>query len=684
MEDSGSKSRPLGTGPFLTPLHAGELVGKRILAWTEESGSCASVCVHVEQKIFRLHKYVLMSKSGYFRRALLRSMDVELPSTFPGGSQTFERIVLFMYDYPLSMDPFNISAIRCAAEVLEMYENYCSGNLCERSDLYLNQVVLQHWADTLIVLQKSQTLQPWCEKLLIVSRCIESLAFMACMEVLDPEQRGQEPVITFSLVAGQRWSCEAAKEIAGKYLWIKDLVALQFGLFQRIIGSMRRQGMEEKFVSAVIMFYANKWVLSRKTHQFWEISSEKNGSQDAVNHKLSVILQGVVDLLPTGQKSGNVIPVGFFLSLLSRSLMVRSANDVKKKLQHQIAALLHLARFDELLFPEKDVQSISSSPEVEAMKKVFVFSTTSFTNPSAFFTVSKLWDLYLSGIAVDPELSASSFMTLVEIIPISARQNHDHLYRAIDTFLSAHPHIPEEEKISVSKDLNCRKLSQQTCIEAVQNTRMPLRLIVQALFVQQLNTHQAVRDCSESFRLAHSCDFSDTVSSFKYQQTDNRLASDANHCEAIAADEAVEKEKEAFAEGMPLGLLLKKDPVGHQTTLIKEDLESASFRLQCLEEEVKILKSRLQSQSLPRKEAHRTASVRIFNTGSGSIDKMRRPLNHVGGDRIASASWSSHGKYATRILKVFQKIPLFGRVRAKRKRTSTEQNSTGKQVNVVL
>ncbi|KAF3783652.1 BTB/POZ domain-containing protein [Nymphaea thermarum] len=617
-----------------------------------------------------------MSKSGYFRRALLKSMDVELPSTFPGGSQTFQWIVLFMYDYPLPMDPFNLSAIRCAAEVLEMYENYCSGNLCEQSDLYLNQVVLQHWADTLIVLQKSQTLQPWCETLLIVSRCIESLAFMACMEVLDPERRGQEPVITFSMVAGRRWNCEAAKEISGKHLWIKDLIAIPFGHFQRIIGSMRRQGMEEKFVSTMIMFYANKWVLSKKTHQFWEITAEKN-SQDVVNHKISVILQGVVDLLPIDQMAGNLIPVGFLLSLLSRSLKIHSANDVKKKLQHLIASLLHLAQLDELLFPEKGGRAISSCPEVEAMKKVFVISITSFTNPSTFFTVSKLWDLYLSRLAVDPELSASSFMAFVEIIPISARQNHDHLYRATDTFLLAHPHISEEERVSVSKDLNCQKLSQETCIEAVQNTRMPLRLIVQALFVQQLNTHQAVKDCSESFRFTHSCEFSDTASCLKYQQNSNKLSSDDGHHEAIAAESAGE-EDETIADGMPLGLLLKKDPVGHQPNLIKDDFESTSFRLQCLEQEVKILKARLQSQRPSSKDAQRTASFKIFNMGSSSTDKIERPLNHVGGNCIASASWSSQGKYARRILKVFQKIPLFGRVKSKRKQASMGQKTRGK------
>ena len=90
-------------------------------------------------------------------------------------------IALFIYGSTTLIDPFNVAVLRCAAEFLEMTEEYCISNLCERFDLFLNQVVLQSWDDTLIVLQKCQMLLPWSEELLIVSRCIESLAFMSCM-----------------------------------------------------------------------------------------------------------------------------------------------------------------------------------------------------------------------------------------------------------------------------------------------------------------------------------------------------------------------------------------------------------------------------------------------------------------------------------------------------------------------
>jgi hypothetical protein len=381
----------------------------------------------------------LFSKSGYFKRRLIETTQLELPQSFPGGPETFEMIALFMYGSSTLIDPFNVAALRCAAEFLEMTEEFCSGNLCERFDLYLNQVVLQNWDDTLIVLQRCQTFIPWSEELLIVSRCIESLAFMACMEILDPERRRDRPVVTLEALAGQAWSCEAANEILSQELWIKDLIALPFGFFKRIIGSLRRQGMKEKYVSPIVVFYANKWVLSKKTIQYWESSGERTSDANA-NDKVSTILQGVLDLLPMREKASRVIPVGFYFALLSRSVGIGLRNDSKVKLQDQIASLLHFAQVEDLLIPSSRVDSDCSSMELATMESIFStnVSLNMDTNnaPSASnSTVAELWDTFLSHIASDPKMRPKRFMELIETVPISCRQSHDQLYRAMNTFL---------------------------------------------------------------------------------------------------------------------------------------------------------------------------------------------------------------------------------------------------------
>ncbi|ERM99642.1 BTB/POZ domain-containing protein At5g48130 [Amborella trichopoda] len=657
MGSPSPKYTSLGSTPLFTPI-VGELLKKRIQAWSIETGLPATVRVCIGDKTYNLHKHQLMAKSGYFRSALSVSHEAELPKQFPGGPQAFEMVALFCYgSVLLSMDPFNVATLRCAAEFLEMHEDYSAGNLCERSDLYLNQVVLQRWEDTLIVLQKSQILLPWAEDLLMVSRCIESLAFMACMEVLDPEQRGK-PVPNLQALANQPWNSETVREIAGKELWIKDLIALPFGIFERIIGSMRRQGMEEKFVSPIIVFYANKWVLSRKTHLYLETMSENNGIQHE-NSMITVILDGLIDLLPLGKKTGRVIPVGFLFSLLSKALNLDLSSGRKEKLKAQITSLLHFAQKEDVFLPPKSVESITSSHEFETIVDIFSNFASLYAHVNSHGTsiVADLWDKFLTQVAPDPYLGPSRFMDLLEIVPISARETHDHLYTVINTFLSSHPDASQHEKICVCRHLNCEKLSQETCIQAVRNEFMPLRLIIQALFAQQLKNHRVFKDCSDSFRyISHSSEFSGSQLGQIYQKPNNQRDSPYK-----PSENGIEGEDEGI-DGAPLGSLLEREMIKDQSESMRREYESTSFRVQKLEEEIMSLKTKLQWRN-PTKE-------------SVCLDESRRvgkPLGHVS-SCIGSMSWVSHRKYANRLLKVFYKIRALGWGKSKRKQAASTPN----------
>ncbi|KAJ4981668.1 hypothetical protein NE237_032505 [Protea cynaroides] len=665
MDVGSPKASTLVPSPFSSPYVAA-LLKIKIIAWSQETGLPVSVRVRVDDKVFELHKNPLLSKSGYLKKALNGSTEIELPHNFPGGSKVFETIALFSYGFSAPLDPFNVAALRCAAEFLEMTEAYGSGNLRERTDLYLNQVVLQNWDDTLIVLQKCHTLLPWSEELLIVSRCLESLAFMACMEIIDPDRRRDRPVVTLDALANQAWSCEAVKEIAGQDLWIKDLIALPFGFFRRIIGSLRRQGMKEKYVSPLIVFYANKWVLSKKTHQFWENMDESDGAVDA-NNKVSVILQGILDLLPMGEKASRIIPVGFYFALLSRALNIGLRSESKTALQDQIVSLLHLAQVDDFLLPGSGKEAISSSIELVTMESIVSSyvslssnQETSHIPPSSNTIVAELWDTYLSQVASsDPKMGPRRFMDLIEIIPISDRQTHDHLYRAMSKFLSEHPNLSQEEKASVCKYLNCQKLSQETCIEAVQNEFMPLRLIVQALFVQQMNTHQAFKDCSESFRYVHG-DFSGSLSSIRYPNTNSQNLGESP-CKEPVEGESV---------GRPLGLLLQKDVIS------RKDYESTSFRIQNLEQELMSLKKSLRWQ-MPLKELEPTCakppSLRPCSLQGRRTSNKKNPIGNVTSCMGGSVSFASQRKYANGILKVFRRMVLFGKGKSKRKTSPSSQ-----------
>ncbi|XP_022952397.1 BTB/POZ domain-containing protein At5g48130-like [Cucurbita moschata] len=664
MEVISPKVRSVASSPFTSP-NIGVLLKIKIISWSQETGLPVSVRIRVGDRIFNLHKHPLLSKSGYFQKRLNESTEYELPSDFPGGPETFELLALFVYGSSTLVDPFNVAALRCAAEFLEMTGNYCSSNLCERFDIYMNQVVFQSWDDTLIVLQKCQQLLPWSEDLLIVSRCIESLAFMACMEILDPERRRDQPVVTIDALASQVWSCEMVKEILCHDLWIKDLIGLPFEFFKRVVGSLRRQGMKEKYVNPIIVFYANKWILSEKTRQYWDGTDEKIVDDEA-NEKVSFILQGLLDLLlPMGQRTSRVVPVGFYFALLSKSLEIGPKSNSLQKLLDQIASVLHFARVEDFLLPKAGTDSISSSIELATMEKIlesFVSSNMKMNhNPSGSNSiVAELWDEYLTYIAPDPKLGQRRFVELIDKVPASWRESHNHLYRAVNTFLQAQSQLSQEEKWAVCKYLNCQKLSQEVCIEAVQNELMPLRLIVQALFVQQLNTQQVFKECSSSFRFTHYGDFSGSLSSSRFPNSNSQNLRDSPYTDGADPSRT-------------LSFLLHKDHMmqtPHESS--RKEYESTSFRIMNLEQELISLKKSIQRQTLSKKTETISSSkaegrTKLPDVESSRYSSKKRNSHEQVTGCIGSVNFSTERNYASRLFKIFRGIRLFGGRKQKRK-----------------
>ncbi|XP_051114795.1 BTB/POZ domain-containing protein At5g48130 [Andrographis paniculata] len=610
----------------------------KILSWSQETGLPVCILVRIGDRTFNLHKDPFTRKSGYFSEKLRDSNEVELPPNFPGGAETFEMIALFVYGSSTLVDPFNVAALRCAAEYLHMTEEYGPRNLCEHFDVYLNQVVLQSWNDTLIVLQKCQSLLPWAEDLLIISRCIETLAFMACMEILDPERRRDQPVGTMEALAAKPWTDQTVEDIVSHDLWINDLIALPLAFFKRVIGSLRRQGMKEKYVSPIILFYADRWVISQR--------KRNAGVSESMKH-IPMVLQEVIDLLPVpGEKASNSIPAGFYFSLLSTAMEIQLRNNSIEKIQNCIAPALHLAKVEHFLSPK----NFNELGIMESMfRTYFWYNIESDCTPAGnTYAAAELWDEYLIRIAADSGIAFKRFVNLIEVAPQSSRRTHDHLYHALNAFLKLHPDLLPEEKEMLCKYLNCQKLSQEVCIEAVQNELMPLRLIVQALFMQQLNTQQAFRECSDSFRhAAHFGEHSGSLSSSRYPN------SRTPHVNLNAGD---------GVRSRPLSLLLQTDlsrqrqPDSSSEISRKDDYESTSFRIQTLEKELVSLKRRLQSSV-----KHEKGSKKIEPVSEGVPSSTRSSAGKKRNSLGRATNCVGNVSFANRLLKALQRMRFFGR-----------------------
>ncbi|KAG0517197.1 hypothetical protein BDA96_09G067700 [Sorghum bicolor] len=97
--------------------------------------------------------------------------------------------------------------------------------------------------------------------------------------------------------------------------------------------------------------------------------------------------------------------------------------------------------------------------------------------------VARLVDAYLAEAALEAGLRPAEFEELARAVPAHARAADDGLYRAVDTYLKAHPRATKEERRSLCRLIDARKLSAEAAAHAVQNDRLPVRCVVQVLFL---------------------------------------------------------------------------------------------------------------------------------------------------------------------------------------------------------
>ncbi|KAJ8531048.1 hypothetical protein K7X08_025779 [Anisodus acutangulus] len=75
----------------------------------------------------------------------------------------------------------------------------------------------------------------------------------------------------------------------------------------------------------------------------------------------------------------------------------------------------------------------------------------------------------------------------VELVSGFSRPSHDGIYGAIDMYLKEHPGINKSQRKRICRLMDCRNLSAEACMHAVQNERLPLRVVVQVLWPHLLH-----------------------------------------------------------------------------------------------------------------------------------------------------------------------------------------------------
>lgn len=472
---------------------------KKELSWCSTSQIPTDLSIQVQDVTFNVHKYPLISKSGYIGRLELQPLisklgyDLKLEN-FPGGSETFEIILKFCYGVPVDMSPNNIAALRCAAEYLEMTEELEDGNLIAKTEAFLTFVVLASWKETIIVLKSCDNLSPWAENLQIMRRCCDSIAYKAT----------KKNSLAGDADANESW-------------WLEDVASLRINHFMRIITAIKAKGMNPEIVGKCTMRYAEKWLpgmdeeleglrgfgFGKSIMQFSIISGRKEeGGNMGHNKEQRTIIESLVSLLPHQQ---GAVPCQFLLQMLKTAMAFSASPALITELEKRVGMALEDASAVDLLIPNyknEDHGTIVNSPEHRTMHNIdvvqrivdyFLMHEQQQQQNNGKSNVSKILDNYLAEIAKDQNLSIAKFQVLAESLPETSRSCDDGLYRAIDTYLKTHSSISEHDRRRLCKVMNCEKLSLDACMHAAQNDRLPVRIVVQVIFSEQVKMRMAMQ-----------------------------------------------------------------------------------------------------------------------------------------------------------------------------------------------
>ncbi|CAK9174085.1 unnamed protein product [Ilex paraguariensis] len=457
----------------------------------------------------------------------------------PGGSEAFELAAKFCYGIAVDLTATNISGLRCAAEYLEMTEDLEEGNLIFKTEAFLSYVVLSSWRDSILVLKSCEKLSPWAENLQIVRRCSESIAWKACANPkgIRWQYTGKPPK-----VSSPNWnenSSPSRNQQVPPDWWFEDVSILRIDHFVRVITAIKVKGMRFELIGAAIMHYAAKWLpgLIKEgsgTGDDGSNSSNSNGSSSSWKGGLHMIVAGTKDDPPTVQAKDqrmiiesliSIIPpqkdsvsCSFLLRLLRMANMLKVAPALVTELEKRVGMQFEQATLADLLIPSYsksetlyDVDLVQrllehflvqeqmecSSPSRQSFSDKHMYDGVQRgTNPNAKMRVARLVDSYLTEVSRDRNLSLTKFQVLAEALPESARTCDDGLYRAVDSYLKAHPTLSEHERKRLCRVMDCQKLSIDACMHAAQNERLPLRVVVQVLFSEQVKISNAIANNS--------------------------------------------------------------------------------------------------------------------------------------------------------------------------------------------
>ncbi|XWS45343.1 hypothetical protein CRYUN_Cryun15aG0128300 [Craigia yunnanensis] len=444
---------------------------------------------------------------------------ISLPD-FPGGSETFETAAKFCYGVKIDLSASTVVPLRCAAEFLEMTDEYSEENLISKTERFLSHSIFKSLKESIKALKSCESVMSLAESLGIVQILIDSIASRASST--DPTLFGwpvNDGIIETKGASSQALWNGIETGLRRKTLartnnvqsWFEDLSLLSLALFKRLILTLKTRDLSPEIIESCLMCYAKKHIPGTSR------SNRKRSSSASVvsESEQRELLETIISNLPLEKSpSRSSTATRFLFGLLRTANILNASESSKAALEKKIGFQLEQATLDDLLIPSYSYLN-ETLYDVDCIERILVYfldgleernaegteaetggnniiNINNIVRSPALMLVGKLIDGYLSEIASDANLKPEKFYNLAISLPDQARNFDDGLYRAVDVYLKAHHWIPESEREKICGVLDCQKLTLEACTHAAQNERLPLRAVVQVLFFEQLQLRHAI------------------------------------------------------------------------------------------------------------------------------------------------------------------------------------------------
>ncbi|CAF2055677.1 hypothetical protein Bca4012_098234 [Brassica carinata] len=266
--------------------------------------------------------------------------------------------------------------------------------------------------------------------------------------------------------------------------------------FVKTIAQIKAKGVRADLIGSIITHYASKWLpdLSdifttspdgpNQQSQPQQLQSE-SFSVTAFVMKKRFYVETLIGIIPPEKDS---VSCDFLLRLLRTANLVGADDNYKAELEGRVSWQLDQASLKELMIPSFS-HTCGTLLDVELVtrlvKKFAGLDSEGVKSGASLVKVAKLVDSYLAEVAVDGDLSLVEFVSLAEALPNHARGTEDGLYRAIDTYLKAHPKVTKQERKRLCGLIDSKKLSVEASLHVAQNDRLPVRTVIQVLLTEQ-------------------------------------------------------------------------------------------------------------------------------------------------------------------------------------------------------